>query len=105
MNFLWLFTFLTRLVCAKLQNQQQTAGPLSRLAWKIDLDLRAVKNNKGCIRLVGLLLRNWALYTVLILRMRDALPLSYKRLVGANVTKLSSCNKHSACCYDRNVNR
>lgn len=26
------------------------------------------KNNKGCIRLVELLLRNWALYTVLILR-------------------------------------
>lgn len=26
------------------------------------------KNNKGCIRLVELLLRNWALYIVLILR-------------------------------------
>ena len=68
MNFLWLFTFLTRLVCTKLQNQQQSAGPLSRVACKIDLDLRAIKNSKGCIRPVGLLLRNWALYNVLILR-------------------------------------
>ena len=28
----------------------------------------------------------------------DALPLSYRRLVGAKVIKLGLCDKHPACC-------
>ena len=33
----------------------------------------------------------------------DALPLSYRRLVGAKATKLASCEKHLAYCLDWNV--
>ena len=32
----------------------------------------------------------------------DALPLSYRRLVGAEVIKLGSWDKHPAYCYDLN---
>ena len=34
----------------------------------------------------------------------DALPLSYRRLVGAKAIKLGSWNKHPAYCQDSNVN-
>ena len=30
----------------------------------------------------------------------DALPPSYRRLVGAKAIKLGSCDKHPAYCYD-----
>ena len=33
----------------------------------------------------------------------DALPLSYRRLVGAKAIKLGSCDKHPAYCSDLNV--
>ena len=33
----------------------------------------------------------------------DALPLSYRRLVGAKANKLGSCDKHPAYCKDLNV--
>ena len=33
----------------------------------------------------------------------DALPLSYRSLVGAKATKLASCEKHLAYCLDWNV--
>ena len=35
----------------------------------------------------------------------DALPLSYRRLVGAKDTTLGSCDKHPAYCQDWNVDR
>ena len=34
----------------------------------------------------------------------DALPLSYRRLVGAKAIKLGSWDKHPAYCQDLNVN-
>ena len=45
-------------------------------------------------------------YDVLVTRLTtpDALPLSYRRLVGAKATKLRSCDKHPTYCYDWNVN-
>ena len=33
----------------------------------------------------------------------DALPLSYRRVVGAKAIKLGSCDKHPAYCLDLNV--
>ena len=42
-EFLMAIHLLNKVGCARLQNQQQTAGPLSRLVWKIDLDLRTIR--------------------------------------------------------------
>lgn len=33
----------------------------------------------------------------------DALSLSERRLVRARATKLGSCDSHTACCWERNV--
>ena len=41
----------------------------------------------------------------LLITSSDALPLSYRRLVGAKAIKLGSWDKHAAYCLDLNVER